>query len=131
MPEINMQVVAPIPTKFSHCQHCELFFQEAGIGGQVHRAGLEQYPEEVIQDAAKLADWLSEVNQRFCGHLRIRVIDPQSIQGFFLSLRHWVRSYPTFIVEGRKAYAGWSRDSLDHILQEYLPGSFGSSTSAS
>ena len=122
MPSIRLQVVAPVLTDFFHCMHCEQFFQQAGIGEQVHRAELEQYPEDIIQDAAKLAEWLFDLAQRYGDRFRIQVIAPQSLQGFFLSLRHWVRSYPAFIVQSRKAYIGWDRKALDRALQEYVPG---------
>lgn len=122
MPSISLQVVAPVLTDFFHCMHCEQFFQQAGIGEKVHRAELEQYPEDVIQDAAKLAEWLFDLAQRYGDRFRIQVINPQSLQGFLLSLRHWVRSYPAFIVKDRKAYIGWDRKALDRVLQEYAPG---------
>ena len=117
MPRIDLQVVALVPTNFFHCMHCEKIFQQAGLGAQVHRSELEKYPEDVIQDAEKLAEWLFDLAQREKDRIRIRVIDPQSIRGFLLSFRHWVRSYPAFIVNHRKAYTGWDREVLDRILQ--------------
>jgi hypothetical protein len=117
MPSIRLQVVALVPTNFFHCMHCEQFFQHAGIGEKVHRAEIEQYPETVIQDAARLAEWIFDLTQRYGDRLRIQVIDPQSLKGFLLCLRFWVRSYPAFIMQGRKAYVGWDREALDCILQ--------------
>jgi hypothetical protein len=117
MPSIRLQVVAPVPTNFFHCMHCEQFFQLAGIGENVHRAEIEQYPETVIQDATRLAEWLFDLAQRYGDRLRIQLIDPQSLQGFFFCLRFWVRSYPAFIMKGRKAYVGWDRKALDRIMQ--------------
>jgi len=83
--------------------HCEQFFQQAGIGEPVHRPELDQYPDYAIQDAAKLAEWLFDLAQRYGNWFRIQVINPQSLQGFLLSLRYWVWSYPAFIVLDRKA----------------------------
>ncbi|TFH37549.1 MAG: hypothetical protein E4G99_02355 [Anaerolineales bacterium] len=117
MPSIDLQVLAPVPIHFVQCMHCEQFFQQAGIGAQVHRSELEQYPEDFIQDAENLAGWLFDLAQRESDRIRIRVIDAQSIQGFLLSIRHWVRGYPAFIVNRRKAYIGWDREVLDRILQ--------------
>jgi hypothetical protein len=48
------------------------------------------------------------------------VIDPQSLAGFFLSLRHWVRKYPTFIVDGREKVVGWDQIALEAVLQARL-----------
>ncbi len=120
MSGIDLRVIAPIPTGFFHCPHCEQFFVQAGIGGQVHREQLEEYPQAILQDASRLAEWLEDLVRRFRNQLRIQVVDPQSLQGFVLSLRHRVREYPAFVVEGRMLYAGWERNALDHLLQECL-----------
>jgi hypothetical protein len=118
MPSIDLRVIAPIPTHFFHCLHCEQLFMQAGIGQKVHRSAVEEYPEAVIQDAGRLAEWLHDLVQRYGNRIEIQVIDLQSIQGFFLSLRHRAHSYPAFIVGRRKAYVGWDREALDHVLQE-------------
>jgi len=120
MPKTRLQVIAPVLTNFFHCMHCEQFFQQAGIGEQVHRTDLEQYPEDFLRDAARLAEWLFDLAERYGDRFWIQVIDPQSLQGFFLSLRHRVRSYPSFIVKDWKAHVGWDRAALDRILQENL-----------
>ena len=122
MRSIHLQVIAPVLTDFFHCLHCEQFFQLADIGEQVHHAELEQYPDDVVQDAAKPAEWLFDIARRYGDQLRIQVINSQSLPGFLLSLRHWVRSYPAFIVKDRKAYIGWDRKILEHVMREYAPG---------
>ena len=77
----------------------------------------EQYPPEFLEESHRLAAWLEELSARYGPRLFIRVIDPQSLVGFFKSLRYWVRRYPTFIVNGREKYTGWDRDALEAILQ--------------
>jgi hypothetical protein len=47
------------------------------------------------------------------------VIDAQSILGFYKSLRHWVRKYPTFIVEGQETYTGWDKKQLETLLGKF------------
>jgi hypothetical protein len=37
--------------------------------------------------------------------------------GFWKSLRHWVRRYPTFIVNGDRKHVGWDQDALERLLQ--------------
>jgi len=51
--------------------------------------------------------------------LRIHIIDPQSLEGFFKSLRHWVRRYPTLFIDRRTKYTSWDRAALERLL----PGS--------
>ncbi len=79
-----------------------------------------EYPLEMLEDHVRLSDWVVELSQRYGDRILIKVIDPQSGLGFFKALRHWVRSYPTFIVNGRKRLTGWDKAALDAILQEEM-----------
>jgi hypothetical protein len=46
----------------------------------------------------------------------IKVIDPQSPEGLFKSLRYRVRRYPTWVVEGKIRVVGWDREALNAAL---------------
>lgn len=120
MSHVSVQVIAPVLTDFFHCMHCERLFDQADIGRQVHQEELDQYPEDVKQEAARLAGWLSDLTHHYGDQIHIRVIDPQSPEGLFLSLRYWVRKYPTFIVDGCEKVAGWDREALQAILRRRL-----------
>jgi len=118
MPPISLQVIAPVMTNFYHCIHCEQIFNQAGMGQQVHQEEIDQYPEDVRQDFTRLADWLFEIAHQYGDQIRIQVIDPQSIEGFFKSLRYWIRRYPTFIVNGQEKLTGWDKGALDSMIQD-------------
>ena len=120
MTPISLQVIAPVISNFYHCMHCEQIFSQAGIGQQVHQEEIDGYPEDVKQDFTRLSDWLFEIAHHYGDQIRIEVIDPQSIEGFFKSLRYWVRKYPAFIVNGREKLTGWDKATLDAMLQEQL-----------
>jgi hypothetical protein len=120
MSQISLKVIAPVPTNFFHCMHCEQLFHYAGIGPQIHQEVLEEYPEDITDEASHLAEILVKLTQRFGDRIHIQVIDPQSLEGVFLSLRYWVRRYPTFIVNGRKAFVGSDSDDLERVLSTYL-----------
>lgn len=120
MSYVSVQVIAPVLTNFFHCMHCEQLFDQAGIGRQVHQEELDQYPEDIKQESARLTDWLFDLAQRYEGQIHIHVIDPQSPEGLFKSVRYWVRKYPTFIVDGRQKVTGWNRAALDEVLQSRL-----------
>jgi hypothetical protein len=122
MSHVSVQVIAPVLTNFFHCMHCEQLFEQAGIGQQVHREELDQYPEDVKQEAARLANWLFDLAHRYGDQIHIRVIDPQSPEGLLKSLRYWVRKYPTFIVDGGEKIIGWDQEALDAVLQARLAG---------
>jgi hypothetical protein len=38
-------------------------------------------------------------------------------------LRHWIRSYPAFIVEGKEKFVGWDKDRLEGLLDDYIQSS--------
>jgi len=117
---MSVEVIAPVLTDLPHCSHCEVIFAQTAVGPQVHREVLDQYPHDLKQDFERLSDWLIDLAHRYGDALRIRVIDPQSIEGFVKSVRHWVRGYPAFIVAGHKEYVGWDKDALDRVLQARL-----------
>ena len=120
MSHVSVQVIAPALTNFFHCMHCEQIFDQADIGRQVHQEELDQYPGDFKQETARLANWLSDLAYRYGDQIHMRVIDPQSPEGLFKSLRYWVRQYPTFIVDGREKVTGWDQGALDAILQARL-----------
>jgi hypothetical protein len=67
----------------------------------------------------KLSDWIRELTQVHKHRLFIKLIDVQSPLGIYKSLRHWIRKYPTFIVEGRETYTGWDKNRLESLLVEF------------
>jgi hypothetical protein len=76
------------------------------------------YPPEVLEDAGRLATWLQDLSIRYGEQLRIHIIDPQSPEGLFKSLRYWVRRYPTFIINRRAKYTGWEPAALARLLPD-------------
>jgi len=118
MPHVSVLVIAPVLTNFFHCLGCEQVFARAGIGQQVHQEELEQYPEDIRNLSIRLTEWLLDLTASYGDQIRIRVIDPQSPEGFLKAVRYWVRQYPTFIVNGREKIIGWDREALDAALHK-------------
>jgi hypothetical protein len=81
---------------------------------------MQEYPPELLQDHIRLSDWVVELSGRYGAGIQMRVIDPQSALGFFKCLRHRVRKYPTFIVNGKAKYTGWDKQALEVLLQQAL-----------
>jgi hypothetical protein len=76
----------------------------------------------MLEEAERLAAWLQDLSARWGERLHIRIVDPQSLEGFFTSLRYCVRRYPAFIVNRHK-YVGWEPSALDRALEEQMtPG---------
>ena len=80
---------------------------------------MDEYPSDLKEEYLKLSDWIRELTRIYEDRLLIRLIDAQSILGFYKSLRHWVRKYPTFIVEGQEAYTGWDKKRLESLLVKF------------
>ena len=93
-------------------------FGQSGIGVKVHEEIMQEYPPELLQDHVRLSFWVEELSRRYGRDIQIRVIDPQSGLGFFKCLRHRVRKYPTFIINGKLKYTGWDKGALETLLQE-------------
>jgi hypothetical protein len=92
-------------------------FSQSGIGDQVRQEIMKEYPTDMLEEHIRLSDWVVELVQQYGPEVRIRVIDPQSGLGLWKSLRHRVRKYPTFIINGREKCSGWDKESLDAAIQ--------------
>jgi hypothetical protein len=80
---------------------------------------MDEYPSDLKEEYLKLSDWIRELTRIYEDRLLIRLIDAQSILGFYKSLRHWVRKYPAFIVEGQQTYTGWDKKRLQTLLGKF------------
>jgi hypothetical protein len=50
------------------------------------------------------------VQTTYRGQVVVRIIDPQSLGGFWKVLRYWIRRYPTFFIGGGERLVGWESD---------------------
>ena len=80
---------------------------------------MDEYPPDLKEEYLKLSDWIRELTRNYKDRLLIKLIDAQSILGIYKSLRHWVRKYPTFIVERQEAYTGWDKKRLESLLVKF------------
>ena len=80
---------------------------------------MDEYPPDLKEEYLKLSDWIRELIRIYEDRLLIKLIDAQSILGFYKSLRHWVRKYPTFIVERQETYTGWDKKRLENLLVKF------------
>ena len=120
MRPILLEIVTKVITTFDHCRHCEILFDEAGIDQKFHQREMDEYPLDLKEEFAKLSDWIRELNRLYKHRLLINLIDAQSLWGIFKSLRYRIRSYPTFIVEGKETYAGWDKNQLEALLDKHI-----------
>ena len=117
---VRLEVLAHIPSDFFHCSHCEQLFDAAGLGASVHQEIQAAYPPEMLEETERLAAWLQDLSARYGEQIHIRVVDPQSPEGFIKSLRYRAGRYPTFVINRRTRYTGWEPAALDRLLKEHI-----------
>ena len=126
MRPVRIEVITYTPTFFYHCQHCELTFREMGVGQAVHREqAREALPEDLTREFAALSTWLHELLQRHGTRIRIKVVDAASIEGFWKSLRHGIKSYPAVLIDGADKHVGIDLLSLDSTIDERVRRAWG------
>jgi len=114
---IKLEILSLLPTTYKQCSSCEEFFEQSGIGQQVHNQILGEYPQGLLDEQQNLTTLVIELTNRFGDGISIHVIDPQSLPGIFKSIRHRVRKYPAFIIDGKELVVGWNRAALDYALE--------------
>jgi hypothetical protein len=122
MKPLRLEVIAPTFEGLGICTACELVLSEAGVGEHPTRRDFDEYPQDWQDDYLRLTDWVYDLTDRYGERILIKVIDPQSPEGLFKSVRYWVRHYPTWIVNGKKCVAGWDRPALEEALQQAQEG---------
>ena len=114
---IRLEIITPLPTTLRPCLSCERLM-EAQLGDQVHLEMLREYPPELREEAERLRLWVEDLLRRYGNELQVRLLDPQSLEGLWKCLRHRVRRYPAFIVQGRRRVNGWDRAALEQAMEE-------------
>jgi hypothetical protein len=118
---VTVQVIAYAPTAFYHCQHCELAFQEMGLGDRLRREEAKSaLPDDLSREFQELSDWIRELGRRHGPRVHVRVIDAASIEGVLTSLRHRVFRYPAVIVDGREKQAGAALRDAEPIIAQHV-----------
>lgn len=88
------------------------------MGEHPAKRALDEYPQGWQDEYQRLTDWVYELADRYGDRILIKVIDPQSPEGLFKSLRYRVRHYPTWVVNGKKRIVGWDRQALEAVLEQ-------------
>jgi len=120
VPALRLDVLSLMPVLYKQCSRCETMYNQAGIAERVQNEMLREYPADVLDDHARLSDWVHALAARYGDALTIHVIDPHSLPGLWKALRHRVRGYPTFIVAGKEKYTGWDRGALERLIRRHI-----------
>ena len=123
MKPIVLEIVTKVISSFGQCRRCKILFDEAGFDQKFHQKEMDEYPADLKEEYTKLSDWIRELNGLYKHRLSIKLIDVQSPLGIYKSLRYRIRTYPTFIVEGKETYVGWDKGQLEGLLDKYIKNS--------
>jgi len=121
MKPVFVEVIAPVLTAYSHCQHCEVIFDRADVAAKKHQMDMDEYPEDVKRDYTRLCDWVAATAARYRGRIQIKITDPQSLEGVWKAIRYRVRKYPTVIINGKDKYVGWQEPVVEAALARLIP----------
>lgn len=121
-PPVRLEILAYAPTEFFHCLHCEAVFDHVGLGPRVHAeqraSGL--LPPDLEREYAAISDWVVDALDRYGARLSVKVVDAASLEGVARALRHRIRRFPAFVINGRERVLGFDRDRLDAVLAGWL-----------
>ena len=123
MRPILLEIVTQVITSYGQCRRCEVVFDEVGLNKKFHQKEADEYPQDLKEESAKLSDWIRELTRLYKHRLLIKLIDVQSLVGVYKSLRHRLRKYPAFIIEGKEVYTGWDKNQLESLLDKYMQAS--------
>jgi len=113
---VQVEVIAHTFQGMGICTACELVMAEAKVGERPTERAFDEYPPEWQEDWQRLSEWVYDLAGRDGGRMVIKVIDPQSPEGLYKSVRYRVRRYPTWVVDGKTRVVGWDREALDAAL---------------
>ncbi len=116
MKTVTLDVISPIPEGWGICLSCEMLMARANLDEAPYARGRDEYPAEWLEDFYRLSNVVMELADRYGDSIRIQIWDPRSVQGLIKSLRHWVRRYPTFIVQGQNKVTGWDLGQLEQQI---------------
>jgi hypothetical protein len=121
MKPLRVEVITYAPTVFYHCQHCELAFQEMGLGQRLRREeAAAALPDDLARDFQALSDWIHRLLERHGKRVRVKVVDAASIEGVIESLRHRIGRYPAVILDGSETRSGSDLAAVDRDIEARL-----------
>ncbi len=116
---ILVEILAYAPTQFFHCQHCELVWQQAGVGARLHQEQLESsIPQDLQKEYADISNWVRAAVELYGGRVVFKIVDAASMEGLVKSVRYNARHYPAIIVAGKAKYIGTDFAQAQRLIDE-------------
>ena len=120
---VRIEVLAYAPVAFFHCQHCEVIGQVTGTTTNIRREQLaSSLPPDLSEEYLEVSNWVREMMLTYNEHIRVRVVDAASIEGWFKSVRYGIRKYPAVIVDGREKITGRDFARASAVIRQRMAG---------
>jgi hypothetical protein len=120
---MQVEILTYAPTEFYHCQHCEVVWDQVGLGSKIRREQRSAaLPADLQAEYEAISDWVADAHRRYGERLQVKLVDVASVEGVFKAVRHRARRFPAFIVDGQQRIVGFDRRQLDDALAQRLDG---------
>jgi len=120
MKPVYIEVVSNLFTSLGHCRHCDLLFQESGLGPKVRGEDSDAYPPQFHEEWNRLREILQELGRLYRHRIVVRLVDADSPLGLYKALRHQFRRHPAFILDKKDVYTGWDLKEIEILLDTRL-----------
>jgi len=116
---LEVEVIAHVLGSLDHCSHCQVFLDGVGVGQQIHKADLNSYPPDWMDEWQQLSDLIFDITEKYAGKLVVRITDAQSLNALWKAVRYGIRKYPTFII-GTEKYQGVDEARVSLLIDRQL-----------
>jgi hypothetical protein len=136
MRPVTVEIIAYTPTEFFHCLHCEVVWQQGGVGQKIHaEQRASSLPLDLAEQYADIGAWAAQLQERFGDRLRLRIVDAVSMEGVFKAIRYRLGRLPAIVVDSRDRCDAADLERASAIVarrvEESLPAAIGASGAAS
>jgi hypothetical protein len=117
---VQIDVFYPLPEGWGLCLTCEAMRLQAGLRGEQNRLEPGDYPQEYLDEVARLTDWVTGLAGRYGGCVIIRIHDARSPRTMWKALRYGVHRYPAFVIDGKRRVTGWDLEMLEERVAQAI-----------
>jgi hypothetical protein len=104
---LTVEIITYAPTEFFHCTHCEVVFQQVGVGQKIHAEQREaNLPDDLKAEYGRLSAWVEQLAERHPDEIQFKIVDVASLEGVYKTLRYGLRKFPAVVVGGKEKIVG-------------------------
>lgn len=107
---VKVEILGFLPTLFS--SKCKVYCNPTGVVGiRSFDQQMQEYPEHIRRNQERIVRIFESMVNDFPGRVLVKVINPTSARGLWLSLKHRVRDGLWLVLEGRRVLDAYSEYS--------------------